>query len=155
MKRVELSNLYVPGCSNLHLPSQLAVALVGTPEQAGAAPIHTTAAAVVASWSVNMTSPPAAIVTLLAGSGFDPGAVQHGHSGSTQFSLTSSFASDGAAAVVPVGPPPPEGWMEVVVGGGGGDVIVVVGGVVVGVVEVVVVPVVPVPAPSTTISYLR
>src|SRR5665213_352360 len=74
------------------------MALVGTPVQAGAEPIHTTAAAVVA-WSVNLTSPPAAIVTFSAGAGFDPEpAVQHGQLSTSQFSLTSSFASDGAAA---------------------------------------------------------
>src|SRR3984957_15490108 len=75
------------------------MALAGIPEQTGAEPVHETVAAVVA-LSANLTSPPAAIVTLLAGSGFDPepGTAQQGQSGRTQFSLTSSFASDGAAA---------------------------------------------------------
>ncbi len=74
--------------------------LTGTPdEQVGAVPVQAMFAAVLV-LSVNMTSPPAAIVTMLAGSGLDPepGAAQHGQSGSTQFSLTSSRASDGAAA---------------------------------------------------------
>jgi hypothetical protein len=48
------------------------VGLTGTlGEQAGALPTHAMFALVVAS-SVNMTSPPATIVTLLAGSGLDP-----------------------------------------------------------------------------------
>src|ERR1022692_147744 len=89
----------MPGVANVHLPSQLVVALVGTPVQAGAEPIQTTAAGVLASWSVNMTPPPAAIVIFSEGSGFAPEPdVQHGHSASTQFWLTSSFASDGLAA---------------------------------------------------------
>ena len=89
----------MPGVANVHLPSQLVVALVGTPVQVGAEPIQTTAAGVFASWSVNMTSPPAAIVIFSEGSGFAPEPdVQHGHSASTQFWLTSSFASDGLAA---------------------------------------------------------
>jgi hypothetical protein len=39
--------------------------------------------AAVLALSVNMTSPPAAIVTVLAGDGFapEPGAAQHGQSG--------------------------------------------------------------------------
>src|ERR1022692_2114064 len=75
------------------------MALAGTPEQAGTEPVHETVAAVVA-LSANLTSPPGAIVTLLAGAAYspDPLVAQHGQLSSTQFSLTSSFASDGAAA---------------------------------------------------------
>ncbi len=99
-KSVELSNLYVPGFSNLHLPSQSVfgeVGLTGTPdEQVGAESVQAMFAAVLA-LSVNTTSPPAAIVTRLAGDA-EPEVAQHGQSGSTQFSLTSSFASDAPAA---------------------------------------------------------
>src|ERR1700722_4281775 len=47
--------------------------------------------------SAKVIEPPLAIVTFDAG-WLDPGIAQHGQSGSTQFSLTSSFASDGLAA---------------------------------------------------------
>jgi hypothetical protein len=75
------------------------MALAGIPEHIGAELVHETVAAVFA-LSANLTLPPGAIVILLAGSGFDPepGTAQHGQSLSTQFSFTSSFASDGAAA---------------------------------------------------------
>src|SRR5580658_8241119 len=81
------------------MPCHAVMALAGTPEQTGAEPIHTTAAAVLA-LSANSTSPPAAIVTLRAGSGFAPelGTAQHGQLRSTQFSLTSSCTSDEPAA---------------------------------------------------------
>src|SRR5665213_963365 len=90
----------MPDVANVHFPSQLVMALVGTPVQAGAEPIQTTAAGVLASWSVNMTSSPAAILTVSAGCGLnaDPSVVQHGHSGSTQFWLTSSFTSAALAS---------------------------------------------------------
>jgi hypothetical protein len=103
LNRVELSNLYVPGRSNLHLPSQSVfgeLGLTGTVgEQVGAMPVHAMFAGVLAV-SLNMTSPPVAIVTMLAGAGFapEPGTVQQGQLASTQFSLTSSFASDAPAA---------------------------------------------------------
>jgi hypothetical protein len=73
--------------------------LAGTPEQAGTEPVHTTAAAVFA-LSANLTSPPVAIAILLAGFGLlpEPAIAQHGQLLSTQFSLTSSFVSDGTAA---------------------------------------------------------
>src|ERR1700729_2525634 len=54
------------------------MALAGTPEQAGAVLVHETVTGAVASLSVNLTSPPVAIVTLLAGVA-EPGGAQHGH----------------------------------------------------------------------------
>src|SRR5277367_220729 len=50
--------------------------------------------------SANATTPPLAIVTLLAGGGFDPdpGVAQHGQLLSTQFSFTSSLTSEDAAS---------------------------------------------------------
>jgi hypothetical protein len=67
--------------------------------QAGAEPIHTTVAAVLA-WSMNVTVPPLAIVTDFVGFAIDadPSVVQHDQVLTSQFSLISSFASDGAAA---------------------------------------------------------
>src|SRR5271167_4743508 len=75
------------------------MALAGTPVQAGAEPIQTTAAGVVA-WSMNVTVPPLAIVTDFVGFAIDadPSVVQHDQVLTSQFSLTSSFASDGACA---------------------------------------------------------
>jgi hypothetical protein len=61
----------------------------------GAVPAQAMFAAVLLSTKV--TEPPLAIVTFAAG-WLDPEVAQHGQSGSTQFSLTSSFASDGLAA---------------------------------------------------------
>src|ERR1700735_5038644 len=66
------------------------------PEHIGAELVHTTVAAVVA-LSANLISPPGAIVTRLAGTA-EPRVAQQGQLSSTQFSLTSSFASEGLAA---------------------------------------------------------
>src|ERR1700722_3384400 len=87
----------MPDVANVHSPAQLGMVLVGTPVQAGAEPIQTTAAGVLASWSVNMTSSPAAILTVSAGDP-EPGVAQHGQSGSTQFWFTSSFTSEAVAS---------------------------------------------------------
>jgi hypothetical protein len=73
------------------------VGLTGTDgSHVGGVPIQAMFAAVES--SLNVTTPPGATVVWKAGFGLAPGEVQHGQSGSTQFSLTSSFASDGEAA---------------------------------------------------------
>jgi hypothetical protein len=83
----------------LHVPSQPVDAVVGTPVHAGAVPVQLTLAGVLAR-STNSTSPPSAIVTLLAGCGFEPdiSAVQHGQLFSTQFSLIWSSTLEDVAA---------------------------------------------------------
>jgi hypothetical protein len=71
----------------------------------GAELVHETVADLLASWSVNMTSPPGAISILSAGCGMDPDpwTAQHGQLGSTQFWLTSSFFTSDVPAVASVG----------------------------------------------------
>src|ERR1700722_12530093 len=63
----------MPDVANVHSPAQLGMVLVGTPVQAGAEPIQTTAAG-------------------------ERGLPQHGQSGSTQFWFTSSFTSEAVAS---------------------------------------------------------
>jgi hypothetical protein len=85
----------------VHFPSQPVfggVGLTGTDDShVGGVPIQAIFA--FSPWSMNVTVPPLAIVTDLAGCGFDadPSAVQHGQLLTSQFSLTSSFTSDEAA----------------------------------------------------------
>jgi hypothetical protein len=89
----------VPGVANVHFPSQPVFGDAGATGTAdshvGAAPVQAMFAAVLL--SAKVTEPPLAIVTFEAG-WLDPEVAQHGQSGSTQFSLTSSFDSDGVAA---------------------------------------------------------
>ena len=89
----------MPGVTNVHFPSQPVAAAAGATgtddSHIGALVVQAMFAAVLSSTKV--IEPPPAIVTFAAG-WLEPGVAQHGQFGKTQFSLTSSFASDGAAA---------------------------------------------------------
>src|ERR1700683_1875233 len=99
----------MPGVVNVHFPSQpvfVDAGATGTSDShvgvVPGVPVHAMFAAL--PWSTNVTFPPLAIVTDFVGCGFDPdSAVQHGQLFSTQFSLTSSFASGGAVAPASAG----------------------------------------------------